>query len=607
MPWGVKARILAALAGMLFLLSAGLVGIRGERLPGGAFAPFAAALFLLAALPPLGWALRLHLLSRRLRTPRRLVLEARAIPVRPGFTFLGQGFEWGPEQTKLLEDLTAASPPEGVPGDWLLHGLGADRWKDLFLPNEILNEHLFLMGAPGSGKTRALELLIEQAVARGDAVVVIDPKGDEALLDRVYDSAVRHGRRDAFRVIALPYPYRSARYNPLGDYLAPTDIADRIASGLPRGGESEAFRNFAWEFVHKVACAFHLLGEPITLSALENAIFHSPWELVRRLLRKACPDLPQAREIEPTLDLYRDYCRRTGVVHPELDALIEMASLDRKHFAKISGSLRTLLSKLTWRHVAYLLSPGAASPPEGVEVPAAAPVLSWRSIDRDRLVVYFFLGSLIGQDTAAATARMALADLASYVGKKYAFEEARSFAAGRLTVVVDEVADAISEPSVNLLNKARGAGLSLILAGQSLADLEVALGGRAEARRALANVGTFLAFRAANPEDAAYVSDKVGRRALAAVTRGEHYEPALFSSGRSHIADFAYSSSVSISTRSEPLLPTSVLDRLGRFHFFGLWGGELRKGLLPLLEPPRRRFSSLLKLDLPLEDEEAGT
>jgi DNA-binding NarL/FixJ family response regulator len=57
------------------------------------------------------------------------------------------------------------------------------------------------------------------------------------------------------------------------------------------------------------------------------------------------------------------------------------------------------------------------------------------------------------------------------------------------------------------------------MAGQSLADLEVALGSAADARRALANMVTFLTLRAANPDDARFFSEKVGVRPLPAVSR----------------------------------------------------------------------------------------
>ena len=123
----------------------------------------------------------------------------------------------------------------------------------------------------------------------------------------------------------------------------------------------------------------------------------------------------------------------------------------------------------------------------------------------------------------------------------------------------------------------------------------MALGSSADARRALANVGSFLTLRAANPDDARFFTEKVGVRPLQVVTRGENYEPALLSTGRDDISDFAYRSSTNTSMKNEHLLPTSALDRLARFHFFGLWSGELRKGMLPLLDPPEHLYSPILK------------
>lgn len=607
MPSGsVRSRILLAIEVALFLATGVLVACRREALPYGRFWPAGLLACVVGALVPLGLFVLHREVARRLRSPRELRLRVEAIPARPDHSYLGEGFVWGPAETRRLQDLSAAgvelsSEAQGrVGGDWLIHGLGGTKWESLFLPDRLLNQHLFLMGAPGSGKTRGLEVLIEQAVRRGDAVVIIDPKGDEGLLDRAYDSAVRHGRRSQFRVFALPYPYKSARYNPLECFVSPTDVADRICSIMPKRGESEAFRNFAWHFLSIVASAIHRVGERVSLAKLENYCFHDAWGLVRRLIGKLCPTVPQGPDIGILLNTYRQYCLRQQKSFLEIDQMIAMASMDEEYFGKVAGSLRTVLAKLTSSQVGYLLCPEDVAPPEGLVGKDAAPTLSWKSIDHERLVVYFFLGSLIAPDSASATARMCLSDLASYVGRKYAFDDASDFGKRRLTVIVDEVADALAPESVNILNKARGAGLSVVMAGQSLADLEVALGSAADARRALANVGSFLTLRAANPEDARFFSEKVGVRPLPVVTRGEAYEPALFAAGPSTPSDFAFRSSTSTSLRSEYLLPTTALDRLAPFHYFGLWAGGLRKGLLPRLSEPEHLYSPFLKQAAPL-------
>jgi conjugal transfer pilus assembly protein TraD len=598
-----RVRILLALETLLLLGCGILFAVRSAALPFGRSWPAWLGGGVLASILPACTFVLYQRRASRLSGARLVEIGVEEIPKKAEHTYLGEGFIWGPAQTLMLQG-RMASPESGaqaakeqIAGDWDIHGIGGDRWGPLYLPDRLLNQHIFLMGAPGSGKTRGLELLIEQAVARGDAVVVIDPKGDEGLLDRTYDSSVRHGRESQFCVFALPYPYKSARYNPLECFISPSDVADRICSIMPRRGDSEAFRNFAWQFVSIVATGITRIGDTVSLAKLENYCFHNTWLLVRRLLAKLCPDLPQSTDLKMLLDSYRQYCVQKKRSFIEIDQVISMASMDEEYFGKIAGSLKTILAKLTSQSVGYLLCPDDVPLPEGLKSQDAPKKISWETIDVERLVVYFFLGSLIGPDSASATARMSLADLMSYVGRKYAFDDASGFAKRRLTVIVDEVADALAPESVNILNKARGAGLSMVLAGQSLADLEVALGSSADARRALANMGSFITLRAANPDDARFFTEKVGVRPLPVVTRGENYEPSLFATGRSTISDFAYRFSTSTSIKNDHLLPTSALDRLAPGHFFGLWGGELRKGMLPLLDPPTHLYSPVLKRD----------
>lgn len=604
---------------LYLLLSATLLGwailaqFHGERLPYGRRAgPLLSTAGLLGAAAAGFGYFRSRSLWMLLMGVKGDPLPVEKIPKRPGHTFLARGFAWTGEHVEALQALSLArvSMPlerkEALAGNAMLQGVGAAEERDLFIPDVLLKQHVFVLGAPGSGKTRFLELLIEQAVARGEAVVVIDPKGDERLLDRAYDAAARHGRAAAFRTLALPFPYQSVRYNPLLHYTRPSEIADRIALVLPRGGKSEAFRDFAWDITNIIASALHLAGEEMTLAKLNRYAFYDTWGLVRKLVLRYCPNPPDPQDPRLLVAHYQEHCSARGTSIPELDALIGLASMKPDHFQKISSALRPILGKLTTRGIGTLLSPrerkpsvGTASPGATAEAPGAPKEpedLSWEEVDANRLIVYFFLGSLMGADTASGVARMALSDLQSFIGRKYAYQDAAGFAP--MTVVVDEVADAFAAESVNILNKARGASLSMILAGQSIADLEVALETRADARRALANIGSFVTLRAANPEDAGYFSDKCGLRPLRHLSAGESYEPALFSSGRSGIDDFAYHSSRQVGIRNERLVPTWAIDELPRFHFFATWAGQTYKAVLPFLSDPAPLMSERLKRGL---------
>ena len=102
--------------------------------------------------------------------------------------------------------------------------------------------------------------MITQDIRRGDVVIVFDPKGDGALLRRLYAEAKRAGREDDFYLFHLGYPEISARYNAIGNFSRITEVATRIANQLPSEGNSAAFKEFAWRFVNIIARALVALG-----------------------------------------------------------------------------------------------------------------------------------------------------------------------------------------------------------------------------------------------------------------------------------------------------------------------------------------------------------
>src|SRR5204862_3758919 len=105
-----------------------------------------------------------------------------------------------------------------------------------------------------------------------------------------------------------------------------------------------------------------------------------------------------------------------------------------------------------------------------------------------------------------------------------------------------------------------------------------------DARRALANIASFVTLRAANPEDAKFFSEKCGQRPLRHVTEGESYEPALFSSGRQNIDDFAYRTSRSVVMMNDLIVPTWPVGDLPPGHFLVTWSRRVYEGFVPLLD-----------------------
>lgn len=477
--WDTRARIHAVLA-VANALALGFVGAGALRA---------------AALGIAVFGIVLLLRSFRFRPPAALFLSR--IPSVPGGVFVGRGFEWTPEAAQELLD--RGQPP------WPSDG-------DLVLPDEALSQHCLILGTTGVGKTRLLELLALQAIGRGDAVIVLDPKGDEVLQRRL--AAAAGGR---FRLFSLPHPERSVSYNPLRRYRDPREVADRIAGLLPSSGDALPFRNFAWEIVHVAARELHG-KKPMTLRNLKRATIDRP-------------------------------------VGP-------LAERPREHHLKLASALIPFLSKLATEQL---------SPERGG--------LEWETLDLRRETAYLSLGSLLGFETASAVGRLAVADLLSYVGARYAYGKGR----GPIWLFIDELADVASVELISVLNKSRGAGLRVVACAQTIADLEAALGSRARSLQILGNVNTVVNFRAQGSADAELFSQMAGERLLRVTSDSASYEPALLGSGLRTVDDYRAHFAESADRRERPLVPSWALAGLETFHFFGRWGGKVWKGRVGVL------------------------
>jgi conjugal transfer pilus assembly protein TraD len=427
-------------------------------------------------------------------------LEAplKAVPLVTGSFYLGRGFEWTLETVQ--ETIESGRP--------------AHRTEfPLLLPEAMLEQHVLIMGATGVGKTRLLELLALQAIARGDAVIIIDPKGDEGLLARV-----RRAAAERFRLFSLPHPDRSVKYNPLGRFHDVREVADRVAALLPSSGDALPFRNFAWDIVDTVAR--ELNGKrPITFQALKRCAIDHP--------------------IKPLSDRPRD------------------------HYLKTASGLIPILSKLS----SDLLCPKNGG-------------LSWDEVDAARGVVYFELGSLLGNETSSAVAKTALLDLQSYVGARYAYSKGH----GPIWLLVDEIGDVITSEFISILNKGRGAGLRVVACGQTLSDLEAALGSRARALQVVGNMSTTIQFRTQGATDAEAFADLSGERLVKTRSEASAYEPALLGSGLKWVDDFRAKFGESTTWRENDLVPPWTVLQLPVFGYFARWNGRVFRGRVPLLE-----------------------
>lgn len=484
--------------------------------------------------------------SVRFRAATASVLPVDRIPQRRNEVYVGEGFEW------RVSDAETVWAEGGSPWE-------AARMRGLFAPERLLEQHVLLLGTTGTGKTRMLELLILQAIARGEAVAIVDPKGDERLAQVVRTAAERAGR--TFRYFSLPTPETSVRYNPVGHYAQVREVADRIAALLPAEGEAMSFRNYGWEVVDTVARALAVAEEPVTLIALKRFAIDQPWALVRTILERRFPKIPRPGEASRVAEVYETLVSKGKVEPcPALDALVALARRPHEHFLKMVSALVPILTRLA-----------------GCE--ALTPGWSWREAEEKREVVYFFLGSLLGYETANAVAKMALLDFQSFVGRRYVERRREPF-----SLFVDELGDVLTPEFVNIVNKCRGAGVRVTACAQTLSDFEAALGSRARALQVIGNVNGVFQFRAQSTEDAEAFGDRAGRRLLRIPCEGETYEPAFFDSGFRGVDDFRAAFSKQVRRQELAVVPASAVLDLPTFHYFARWEGRVYRGFVPWIE-----------------------
>ncbi len=400
----------------------------------------------------------------------------------PGQVLLGRGFSWRNIHTQRLYDLTRIESFERylkcheqnpVGGRPEVHGVGAMAERDMFLSHDDRIGHVLIYGQSRSGKTRLIEMLIEQDIASGHAVILIDPKGDAELFKRVLVAARRSGRMGHVQVLDLGFVESSVRYNPVGSWQAITEVAGRIATQLPNSGDGQAFANFAWRFVFIVAKALDELKMDITVESIKRHVmdFSELFRLYSAMLLKR--DRMNVGSADELLKYFADNPQDNDV----LNGIISAFSYEKSYYDKITASLLPFLEKLT--------ALGAAVSPDGKD---DLPELKLEDSIINKKIVVLKLDGLSDHEIAHAFGAMFLSDLVSLAGKLYKTREQFD----PIYVHADEFNDVIGDDFLPLLNKAAGAGVMCHAYTQTDADIDVGFGSNTkDSTKALVAKGNF--------------------------------------------------------------------------------------------------------------------
>ena len=524
--------------------------------------------------------------------------------------WFGLGFRWTPVEAQRFYELTRI--------DWKSMLL-PERWRHWFTqhpglpdaspgiirPLSSLGGGTLLVGTTQTGKGVVLTNLVSQAILRGDAVIVIDPKSSKRLRSAVIGACRAAGRPEPLEFHPA-FPKRGVRLNPLGSYTRSTEIASRICAVLPRG--DGAFTAFAWRAVFVMTEGMLFVGEPPTLRRFRAALERGIEELLEAALRKDLGKrvpfweerleallLQQSREIRVPMGaggglelaamaaLWErtagspgsKYCPET----PEapVEGLLSVYRHSREHYAKITASLLPALSMLTAGALGESLSPEFDLTGKTDD---SRPIVSLEDVISMQGVLYLGLDALPDAETASALGALLLSDLSGAAGRRYNTEESGQEAV-RTSLFVDETANVINPPLIEILNKGMEAGFQCVCAMQTISDLEARLGSAAQARMALGNLNNLIALRTKDEATQKFIAEAFGR-----TTIWETAASVTTTAGASALPAFRAAASSSLSGRRDSVVPLEALGQLPNLEFFAsLSGGRLWKGRMPILDP----------------------
>ena len=501
--------------------------------------------------------------------------------------WLGYGFRWWPEHsqklyelmkldwtklqlpswlTRLLLKKTALSDEAaGLP---IIHGVSTYD-ESLFRPLKNFEGGLCLCGTTQAGKGVYLSHLVAQAIARGDVVIVIDPKHSSRLKDNILHACRASGRDDPL-TFHPAFPDTGVRLDPMHSFTNATEIASRIRQAFPPNMD-ESFANFAWMAVNAIAQGLIALEIRPTLPLIAKYVKLGIYDILEPLLEKHAREYASNDWQKHYLDLKEKAGKppapnvserlmvlvalyETDLHHiaqdPAIDGLIEVFRHNREHYSKITASLLPILSMLTTGKLADSLSPTLT------DMHDPRPVMNLEKVINGGHVLYIGLDSMPNPTVASTLAGIWLADLANIAGRRYNLGLS-ALNSRRISLFVDEVSNVINIPLIEILNKGAESGIATTCAMQTIADLAHRMGSLEAAHVVLGNLNNLIALRTKDQMTQNFVVETLGNTYIA------NQSLSINNRAPDHLSpDYHSGLTRQMNSELEPIFPPEFLGKL---------------------------------------------
>lgn len=501
--------------------------------------------------------------------------------------WLGYGFRWWPEHSQKLYELMKLDWTKLLLPSWLtrlllknpalsdeaaglpiIHGVSTYD-ESLFRPLKNFEGGLCLCGTTQAGKGVYLSHLVAQAIARGDVVIVIDPKHSSRLKDNILHACRASGRDDPL-TFHPAFPDTGVRLDPMHSFTNATEIASRIRQAFPPNMD-ESFANFAWMAVNAIAQGLIALEIRPTLPLIAKYVKLGIYDILEPLLEKHAREYASNDWQKHYLDLKEKAGKppapnvserlmvlvalyETELHHiapdPAIDGLIEVFRHNREHYSKITASLLPILSMLTTGKLADSLSPTI------VDMHDTRPVMNLEKVINGGHVLYIGLDSMPNPTVASTLAGIWLADLANIAGRRYNLGLS-ALNSRRISLFVDEVSNVINVPLIEILNKGAESGIATTCAMQTIADLAHRMGSLEAAHVVLGNLNNLIALRTKDQMTQNFVVETLGNTYIA------NQSLSINNRAPDHLSpDYHSGLTRQMNSELEPIFPPEFLGKL---------------------------------------------
>jgi len=508
-----------------------------------------------------------------------------------GYLYMGSGFNWDLPQAQRMYDMLRRNrsqivepDPDTMGSPWI-HAL-EPKVKDIIWAIESTGLMTGIFGAPGSGKTRLLDLISSQFIMRGECVIFIDPKGDKETEENAKRACELSGQADRWVRVHRSHPETSARIDTLKNFVNASDLATRIISSVEDGD----FKAFAHMAANNAIAGTLLAKKRPTYKRIKRYLESDFDGLIIDAISGYAVDVLGEQSATDEIATVKENLKKNtkpalamGLIFfyekflapvkesSDLESLIHMYTHDRAHLSKVIMNLFPILTALTSGAMGPLLSPDADDLTDEREI------TDTRKIIENNQVAYIGLDTLSDQMTGQAFGTNLLADFTATAGQIYAYYEEHE--KRPVNIFIDEASEVASDQLIQMLNKSRGAGFRVFVFTQSTHDFAAKLGDVEKANVMFDNFNNLIALRCPGNQTQEFITNNIPPARIKTImeTQGTNSKSDAPLEHTGNIGERLMEEEV-------PAFPPQMMGLIPNFEYIAkLSGGQIVKGRIPFV------------------------